>query len=97
MKEYSCKYCGAKTMTYICSQCHHKLKLVRQLRHICDQIVQVAKPKPKLIDLDRLNEALTKAYQTNLNDGRTDFACGILLAKDIARNQLRLESEVEGE
>lgn len=88
MKEYSCKYCGAKLQNgFICSQCHYKLKLVRQLRHICDQIVQVAKPKPKLIELDRLNEALTKAYQTNLNDGRTEFACGILLAKSIVNNQ----------
>jgi hypothetical protein len=47
----------------------------------------------KKIDFDKLNEALSIAYNTAMKDNRTDFACGILLAKDIARNQLRSKTE----
>ena len=93
---YKCKYCGVNlTHSTVCGACHAKLPLVRQLRKICDEIKGVK--KPKYIQLDALNKALTKAYHTNLEDGRTEFACGLLLAKDIANGLPAVnESEVEG-
>ena len=49
----------------------------------------------KKISYNKLDEKLSNAYQTALEDNRTEFACGILLAKDIARNQLRSKTETK--
>ena len=86
-RKYKCKYCGmdlANSRT--CAGCSRKLALVRELIKICDQIKAASKPKPKLIELDTLNEALTKAYRTNFDDGRIQFASGLLFAKDIVNS-----------
>ena len=95
-KRYKCKYCECALKTgSVCHACFEKRKLVRELRKICEEIKRVARPKSKCIELDALNKALTKACWSNFDDGRAEFASGILLAKDIA-NSLPVAGESRG-
>ena len=44
-KEYVCKYCGQNTThikAYVCSECHKKLKLVRELLKKANEIKRIA-------------------------------------------------------
>lgn len=59
---------------------------------------------PRYINLDKLVAHLSRAHKTHLKDGRVEFSCGILLAKDIAMNEPKIDvseilrkSEVETE
>ena len=50
-KEYVCRYCGAKVKQYmtICSECSKKLKLVRELKQLLNEI-----KKPKKTNYDHI-------------------------------------------
>ena len=50
----------------------------------------------ELIDKKILLDKLKKAYQTNFEIGRTEFACGILLASDIIKNLPEMEKNNDG-
>lgn len=103
--EYRCKYCGTRVsgkQSDICGGCYTKLKLVKQLRQICDKI----KGNTKQTNYDRIRnmsvEELADVLVANLKDlGRDNFYHAVpthrtYISKTVAKQKVIewLESEV---